>query len=108
MAAMESPQLATVRAKIDRAQVHLNTISAALKLSLGTKPEIHNVATEMDFKRQEIITTIQQIEPIEPTLPLTIGDCIHNLRSALDHLVYQLAIQHGVSDEFADKTFFPI
>jgi hypothetical protein len=81
---MLSPHLATVRAKIDRAQIHSHAIDAALKLVLGTKPEIRNVATELDFKRQEIISTIQKVEPIEPTLPLMIGDCIHNLRSALD------------------------
>lgn len=108
MRGMESPHLASVRAKIDRAQIHLDAIKAALRLVLGTKPEVHHVATELDFKRQEIISTIPKVEPLEPTLPLMIGDCIHNLRSALDHLVYQLAVQHGTSSDFADKTFFPI
>jgi hypothetical protein len=55
-----------------------------------------------------MIFTIPKVQPIEPTLPLMLGDCIHNLRSALDHLVYQLAIQQGASGKFADRTFFPI
>jgi hypothetical protein len=45
---------------------------------------------------------------IDPNLPLIVGDCIHNLRSALDHLVFQLAILKGTGTEAAAKTAFPI
>src|SRR5260370_28200532 len=37
-----------------------------------------------------------------------IGDCVHNLRSALDHLVYQLAILNKAPASARDKTSFPI
>lgn len=39
------------------------------------------------------------------------GDCVHNLRSALDHLVYQRALLHSgreLTDEEALCTSFPI
>lgn len=37
---------------------------------------------------------------------ILIGECLHNLRSALDHLVWQLAIQNGNRPD--DKSEFPI
>jgi hypothetical protein len=45
---------------------------------------------------------------LDPTLPMIIGDCVHNLRSALDHLVYQLAILNGAGPDAASQTSFPI
>jgi hypothetical protein len=37
-----------------------------------------------------------------------VGDCVHNARSALDHLVYQLAILNHAPEESARKTSFPV
>ena len=44
----------------------------------------------------------------EPPLKLGVmaGDCVHNLRSALDHLVYQLALLDG--EKSPSGTLFPI
>src|SRR5665213_1563927 len=47
-------------------------------------------------------------EPLNPMLPLAIGDYIHNLRSALDHMVFQLALLNGSGEDSARKTAFPI
>jgi hypothetical protein len=106
---MESECLASVRAKIDRAQFHFNKINTALNLVLGTKPETKTVTSKIDSQGKEIVLCIPKAEPIPPTLPLIIGDCVHNLRSALDHLVYQLAVRNGSCPSvFADKIFFPI
>lgn len=43
---------------------------------------------------------------ISPDAELTFGDCIHNLRSALDHLAYQLVVLNKRTP--GNKTFFPI
>ncbi|MFZ0798756.1 MAG: hypothetical protein WCA13_11740 [Terriglobales bacterium] len=105
---MNSLALESVRAKIDRAQHHLDAVKTALKLVLGSESKTQSVAFKIDPERQQLITTIPKAPPIDPALPLMIGDCVHNLRSALDHLVYQLALQNGASSKAAEKTFFPI
>jgi hypothetical protein len=105
---MDNPALVSVRAKIDRAQSHFHAVKAALKVVLGTKPKTQHVAFQIHLERQELISTIPKAPPVDPALALMIGDCIHNLRSALDHLVYQLALQNGTGSEAAEKTFFPV
>ena len=105
---MENPALASVRAKLERAHEHLDAIDATLKLVLDTEPKTRHIATKIDPERHQLLSVIPKAEPIDPSLPLMIGDCIHNLRSTLDHLVYQLAVKKGTSLRFADKTFFPI
>jgi hypothetical protein len=105
---MDNPALASVRDKIRRAQFHLDTINAALTLTLGTTPESETFTIDTDPEGTQWIARFRKIDPLDPSLPLIIGDCIHNLRSALDHLVYQLAVLNGSSASAAEKTAFPI
>jgi hypothetical protein len=101
--------LASVRSKIDRANHHLRDIDTALKLLIGDDPNAqHPAVFERETDRKLVTVKLKECEPIDPSLPLIIGDCIHNLRSALDHLVYQLALKNKSVKKFADKTFFPI
>lgn len=67
-------------------------------------PPVH----EIDSDRKHLILKLPTAEPLDPVLPLIIGDCIHNLRSALDHLVFQLALLNKAGTESASKTAFPI
>jgi hypothetical protein len=106
---LEAPELASVRAKIGRAERHLCDIDAALKLLISSDPNAKQPVTfDYESDGKEIVVKLASCEPLDPALPLMIGDCLHNLRSALDHLVYRLALKHGASTKSADKTFFPI
>jgi len=105
---MDHPQLASVHAKVDRAEFHLNEINAALKVVWGSKPEADHIATKINPYWYEVGVTVPEVEPVRPTLPLMIGDCIHNLRSALDHLAWQLSVNNNAPLSAAEKTFFPI
>jgi len=106
---MESAKLSSVRAKIDRAKHHLRDIDATLKLLLGAKTDTSvQIAHQFDRERKQLIVNLAKCAPIDPALSLMIGDCVHNLRSALDHLVYRLALENGTARTAADKTFFPI
>jgi hypothetical protein len=106
---MKSPKLSNVRDKIDRAIHHLDGIDEALKVVLGTETNTQlPIGYEFDRDRKQLIINLTKCQPIDPALPLMIGDCIHNLRSALDHLVYRLALENKVSQVAANKTFFPI
>ena len=106
---MESSKLASVRAKIDRAKHHLRNIDATLKILLGTETNAQvQITHKFDRERKELIINLAKCAPVDSALPLIIGDCVHNLRSALDHLVYRLALENGAARIAADKTFFPI
>jgi hypothetical protein len=53
----------------------------------------------------------EQVKPLPENLPLMLGDANHNLRSALDYLVYQLHERHyrgNIPPEIAEWTQFPI
>jgi hypothetical protein len=45
-------------------------------------------------------------ETIQEQVPLTFGDAVHNLRSALDHLACDLVRLNGGNDD--DRAYFPI
>lgn len=107
-----SPVLAGIRAKIDRAQHHFIDLHERIKVALESPdgkntPPPYKTEVEGQF-RQFLIIKRAKGEPLDPILPLIVGDCIHNLRSALDHLVYQLAILNGCGAKAARNTIFPI
>src|SRR5260370_40854892 len=56
----------------------------------------------------EVIVKARTPKPVDPELSVLIGDCVHNLRSALDYLVLQLAGLEGKSEDAETKTAFPI
>ncbi len=105
---MESPHLKSVREKIARAQSHFDAINSALRLTLSSKPEAESVTIDVKGEGQHAISKFRKVEPIDPSLPMMIGDCIHNLRSALDHVAFQLAVVNGKSSGAAEKTMFPV
>jgi hypothetical protein len=101
--------LAGARNKIDRAKKHFDEIDAAVELALGAEDKA-NLTPPYEYHpdRQELIISSPKPKPVDPSLPLAIGDCIHNLRSALDHLAFQLAVLNGKGAEAESKISFPI
>jgi hypothetical protein len=49
---------------------------------------------EFDVQRSENVLRVWSYGTMPPTLGLIISDCVHNLRAALDNLVYDLAIAY--------------
>jgi hypothetical protein len=97
-----------VRAKIARAEQHLKNVHLSIHSILATKEKEPTASHYYDPERQELIVRMEKTTPLDPTLPLVVGDCIHNARSALDHLVFQLAILNGAAGSAARKTSFPV
>jgi hypothetical protein len=101
--------LAGVRSKIDRANKHFDEVNAAVEIALGAEDKA-NLTPPYEYEpvRQQLIVACPKPRPVDPALPLAIGDCIHNLRSALDHLIFQLAVLNSKAVE-AEKTIsFPV
>jgi hypothetical protein len=99
-----------VRSKITRAQHHFADIHVRIEATLGTKNDGETIpgAYEIDADRQQLVMKLPKVKPLDPLLPLVVGDCVHNLRSALDHLVFQLAMLNGAGSVAATKTSFPV
>lgn len=105
---MGDANLLGVRLKIERAKQHFDHLCATIQSWGSTEPEDHHPAFDYDPDRKCMHITIQKVRPNNPDWALIAGDVVHNLRSALDHLVCQLAILNGQLSSCCNKTSFPI
>jgi hypothetical protein len=98
-----------VWAKLDRARLHLDDLHTCMARLFTPKQDgAATAAHEYNSDRQELIVRLPKATPTDPSFPLLVGDCIHNARSALDHLVFQLAILNRAPSAAANKTMFPV
>ncbi len=87
--------LSSVTAKLGRAEYHANAIKEQTTPWLN--PDLYGITQEAnaDFTRYRLIFHIKGDGPPLERWSLMSGDCVHNLRSALDHLVYAVAIRQS-------------
>lgn len=95
------------RLKLARAREHFKLLDAERRVFLATQPCFYVPYYDLDSGRHEIRARMIADPPIR--LGLLAGDVIHNYRTALDHLVYQVAAR-GPRGEAGrgDRTQFPI
>lgn len=106
---MKNPALDGTRSKIERANYHLEQIDIAIGQIWAA--ERQNSAESHPCHKMEgmqLIVFRPHSTPVDPSLSLMVGDFIHNTRSALDHLVFQLAVLNCAPPESAKKTAFPV
>jgi hypothetical protein len=108
MRGMVSAHLVSVRLKIDRARNHFDHLSAAIHEAMRAKQNSNVSPFEFDGERNHLLLRAVEPRPLDQMVPLAIGDSVHNLRSALDHIVFQLAAINGAPAEAGEKTAFPI
>jgi hypothetical protein len=82
-------------AKLDRAKTHFQTLNKSIGAFKRSKAHDF-VVTEVDPSTGEKVVHLKVLkEPKNPEWGLILGDVVHNLRSALDHLVWQLVLLNG-------------
>lgn len=96
--------LANPRAKLERAQEHLISLDAATGEFFDTEP--YEIVGEFDTKTSEYLFRVKVLKEPPPRLGVILGDYVHNLRSALDQLAWQLVLLGGGSPD--RDTSFPI
>jgi len=74
--------------KLERAKRQKQEFDDVLRSFFSTTP--YKFTGKLDFESNKIIYTMDEVQPVPSEVPLIAGDIIHNLRSALDHLAYQL------------------
>ena len=90
-----------IRAKLDRADEHLEVLNAEIAAFLRGNP--YAVVDKLNRKAKTYTLTLRIFR--EPPLRLgsIAGDCVHNLRSALDHLTVALGDQLGATPTDAEQ-----
>jgi hypothetical protein len=94
------------RLKLDRARIHL----AELKKAFDEFLDHGGVTVTFDPDQAPSPETPFRLHAEEPpkSISLIVGDCVHNIRSSLDHLVYALALHKRDGRKPRKKTQFPI
>lgn len=102
-------QIDSVKAKLQHAEGYLNSIESEVKSWMNDHPYSIARQTNSDSTRYSLILQINK-EPALQRWSLVIGDIVHNLRCALDHLVYAIAIHESGQDPppSGNKLMFPI
>lgn len=80
-----------VRQKVKRAEEHLTTIRSQIEDCLD-KGEVFSERNPDDHRLLRFRFDIPQPDPV---FNIIIGECLYDLRSALDHIVYQLVLVNG-------------
>jgi hypothetical protein len=97
-------RLAGVRAKIERAEHHVNELSALARAFADGNQDC--LVAEDDPQTGDKLYRIRFRAAIPGAISLVIGDAAHNLRSSLDHLAWQLVEANGKAP--GDRTAFPL
>jgi hypothetical protein len=93
-----------IRRKIDRAKTHINDVEVVSRKFCEANTDCLAAKTDPDSGKTCFSVRFRTALPEE--LPLMIGDVVHNLRTALDHLAWQLVEANGQTPGF--HTSFPI
>jgi hypothetical protein len=85
--------LGGVDAKIEWTKAHLAALTEAIEGVLAV--HAYRFVGAMNGDTGEYILSVHGLPPMDPQWSLLVGDVVHNLRSALDHLAWQLVILDG-------------
>jgi hypothetical protein len=96
---------AGVEAKMRRARTHLADLQEILEpLIDGDRQEF---TLERDAQTSKYLLIVRGVPRRDPLWALFAGDCLHNLRSALDYLAYGIALNYATEPP-NENTQFPI
>jgi hypothetical protein len=106
-------RLAGSWAKLDRAHAHVDNLRRAIVAASDGRgpPRILSTRREYDAEAEDVLFIAERMTEVGDDWGLIIGDAVHNLRCALDHLWWQLAIDHlgrRPTDDEAREIMFPI
>jgi hypothetical protein len=96
--------------RLERASQNLQSLEAEVQRWLGSHP--YGFIQEFDAQRSEYAIRVVAFERPPANVSFLISECLHNLRSALDNLVYDLALAHNggnpLPTKVEEKVAFPI
>jgi hypothetical protein len=102
---MHACRLALIQIKIERAKEHITNLHNVIQGFFDSKP--YQVSTKRDASRR-LIYYLSNVQPTSTRIAVIEGDAIQNLRSALDHLAWQLFLIGTGGTVNGDQVYFPI
>lgn len=79
--------------KLEWARKHLDALNA--DMTAFVKNEAYGAVGQFDPKTRQLTIRFRINKAFPPDWPLRVGDIVHNMRSALDSLVYALAFKYS-------------
>jgi hypothetical protein len=92
--------------KVERAEKHIHDVQAEWSAFLAEDP--YPFFHEDNVQTGERVYYLRSARDAPTSLPLIVGDAIHNLRSALDHLAYHLVCAGNSCPGPFTHVYFPI
>lgn len=95
-----------VKSKIERAKKHIRDLDLVIRAFVDSQP--YSIGAKSHPVKEIHHTTlyVASVQNIPASISLIVGDAIHNLRSALDHLMWQLVEAAGGTPD--ENIAFPI
>ena len=103
------PPLDGCRAKIARAELHLGELRDRTRDYLQTQP--YRIEGEYEAATREYVIRAHKIPnyaPVPSDLILIAGEVAHQLRSAMDHVVWDLVVENTQAPPPGTDSGFPI
>ncbi len=98
-------RLAIVQQKAERANKHIGDLRTAIGAFIASRP--YEFGTSITPLNGQLRYCITGMRPIPMQIPLIMGNAIHDLRAALDHLATQLyQVGTGSSGTSKDTAFY--
>lgn len=104
MLRFEMASLDSVKLKIFRAAVHYKELEGEFEKYFQTNPA--KIVRQEQGTPDQYIGRVEPKAPIPSRFPLIIGDCLQNLRSSLDYLVWELVL--AANNASGKDHMFPI
>lgn len=86
----KKPSLESPEGKLRRAKEHLQALDA--QIAIATSMDSYRISFEHQPERSEYVFYVHDLTPADVAWSYIVGDCVQNLRAALDHLAFQLAV----------------
>jgi len=95
-----------VQAKVERAKHHVQDLKGAIESFFAANP--YEVGTKRNPETRQLIYYVVRVKDVPPMVNVIAGEVLQSLRSALDHLAYQLVlVGTGQAGPF-HYVYFPI
>jgi hypothetical protein len=104
---MAEPSLEGCREKWARGTTLLQHVVDEASDYSEAEPKPYEIAGSWDANRKQYVFTGETTQPMDKAVmwSVILGDAVHNLRSALDHLVWQLVLLDTGKDGTTDNQF---
>ena len=98
-----------IRLKLSRALDEFKALDKEIASFINTKPHPYRPSVNFNVTTRVLTLRVHIEKAPNPIWGIRIGEVIHNLRSALDHAVWELVVRNkGVAPKIPSKNQFPI